>query len=79
MGDKANIADAIAEAVADINTMSVALGPAVAMGSLYQTMAFNMGVMSMNTVFALQQAYMAQNSASYRNITEMLAAPSSMT
>ena len=79
MSDKSNMADVIAEAVADINTMSVAMGPAVAMGSLYQTMAFSMGVQSMNTVFALQQAYMAQNSATYREITEILSAPSSLT
>lgn len=65
------LGEAIADAIAGVNAIAVGLSPAIAMGNLYQTMAFNTGMQSMNTVFALQQAFVAQNNATFKSIMKM--------
>ena len=59
---------AVAQSVAMINSMTVGMSPAMAMGSQYQNIAFNMGMASMNQVFSQQQANIGHQSATFVNL-----------
>lgn len=50
-----NINQAVAQSVALVNAMTVGVSPAMAMGSEYQNIAYNIGLSLMNQVFAQQQ------------------------
>ncbi len=58
------INSAVAQSVSMINAMAVGMSPSVAMGSQYQTMAYNVGMASMNQVFAQQQSNISHQAAS---------------
>ncbi|MDE1462168.1 RebB family R body protein [Spartinivicinus poritis] len=44
------------DAVTTITTLVVGMAPAMAMGNLYQTLAYNVGLAAMNQVFSQYQA-----------------------
>ncbi|RVU33563.1 RebB protein [Rheinheimera riviphila] len=47
---------AVAQSVALVNALTVGMAPAMAMGSQYQHLAYNLGLATLNQVFAQQQA-----------------------
>ncbi len=67
-GVNPQITDAVSTAV----TAVIAQSPAMAMGSLYQSISNSMAMAAMNAVFAQQQAYINYMSATTLAVTEML-------
>ncbi|AJQ97830.1 RebB family R body protein [Gynuella sunshinyii] len=51
-----NISSAVAQSISMVNALTVGMSPAMAMGSQYQSIAYNIGMAAMNQVFAQQQA-----------------------
>lgn len=47
---------AVVQSVALVNALTVGMAPAMAMGSQYQQLAYNVGLATLNQVFAQQQA-----------------------
>ncbi|OBP16789.1 hypothetical protein A5320_05295 [Rheinheimera sp. SA_1] len=47
---------AVVQSVALVNALTVGMAPAMAMGSQYQQLAYNIGLATLNQVFAQQQA-----------------------
>lgn len=64
----AGINSAVAHSVAMVNSMTVGMSPAMAMGSQYQNIAFNVGMASMNQVFAQQQSNIGHQAATFVNL-----------
>lgn len=62
----------VTDAVTETNTLVVGTAPAVAMGSLYQTLANSIAMASINAVFAQQQANMAHQAATMQGIALIL-------
>ncbi|WP_337880247.1 RebB family R body protein [Rheinheimera sp.] len=55
---------AVVQSLALVNAMTLGVAPAMAMGSQYQHLAYNLGLASMNQVFAQQQACISQQATS---------------
>ncbi|MCC2605105.1 RebB family R body protein [Planctobacterium marinum] len=62
----------IIDAVSLIDVLTVGSAPAMAMGQLYYSLAFNSGMASMNMVLAAQQAYEAQQAATTQGVKLLL-------
>ncbi len=50
------INQAVGQSIALVNALTVAMAPAMAMGSQYQQLAYNVGLAALNQQFAQQQA-----------------------
>ncbi|MFT4926460.1 MAG: hypothetical protein ACI8WB_002558 [Phenylobacterium sp.] len=61
------------DSISAINTMNVALAPAMAMGNLYVNLANSMGMSAMNQVFAQQQANITSQAAMVIGIKKIYA------
>ena len=70
--DKVN--GAIMDAVAATNTKVLAEAPAMAMGSLYQTISNSVAMAAANAVYAQQQANITYQAATTLGITKMFEA-----
>jgi hypothetical protein len=62
----------ITDAVTQTNTLTVGLAPAMAAGSLYQSVASTFAMMAINAVFAQQQANMAHQAATIQGVALLL-------
>lgn len=62
----------IIDAVSLIDVLTVGSAPAMAMGQLYNSLAFNTGMASLNMVLATQQAYEAQQAATTLGVKTLL-------
>lgn len=61
----------VLSAVTDINLSVLGLAPAMAMGSLYQSLSYATGMMVMNGVYAQQQTYLLHQTATAREIVRL--------
>jgi hypothetical protein len=61
----------VMDSVSLINTMNVAMAPAMSMGSMYMNIANSMGMAAMNHVFAQQQTNISQQAALVVGIRRM--------
>ncbi|MDX3774886.1 RebB family R body protein [Chromatiaceae bacterium AAb-1] len=64
---------AIVDAVATTNTKVLAEAPAMAMGSLYQTIGNSVAMAAANAVYAQQQANVGYQAASTLGVTKLFA------
>jgi Killing trait len=62
----------ITDAVTQTNVLVLGAAPAVAMASLYQTLANSVAMASINAVYAQQQANMAHQAATAEGIALLL-------
>ena len=62
----------ITDAVTQTNTLVVGAAPAMAMASLYQSLANSIAMASMNAVFAQQQANIAHQTATIQGVRLLL-------
>lgn len=62
----------ITDAVTQTNVLVVGTAPAVAMASLYQTLANSVAMASINAVYAQQQGNMAHQAATLEGIAVLL-------
>jgi hypothetical protein len=69
---EAKVPAMITDAVTQTNVLVVGTAPAMAMGSLYQTLANSVAMASMNAVFAQQQANMAHQAATIQGVALIL-------
>ena len=69
MGDKVN--DQITDAVTQTNVKVMAEAPAMAMGSIYQSMAHSTGIMFQNSVNAQQQANVIAQAATTQGVLQI--------
>ena len=69
-----NVNDQVTDAVTQNNVSVVGTAPAMAMGSLYQSLANSVAMASMNAVFAQQQANMLHQAATAQSVAKLLAA-----
>lgn len=63
--------NAVLQSVAMVNAMTLGMSPAMAMGSQYQHLAYNIGMAMMNQVFAQQQANISHQAASVVNLLRL--------
>ncbi len=68
-----NVNPQITDAVTQTNGMVIGLSPAMAMGSLYQTIANSVAMASMNAVFAQQQANQVHQASTAQSVAMLLA------
>lgn len=61
----------ITDAVTQTNTGVLADAPAMAMGTLYQSMAHSVGLMMQNAVYAQQQANIAAQAATTQGVMQI--------
>ncbi|MCC2605102.1 RebB family R body protein [Planctobacterium marinum] len=71
MSDSVNAA--VIDSVTIANTKVLAEAPAMAMGSLYQTMGNSVAMGAANAVYAQQQANMAFQAATVLGVTKLFA------
>ncbi|MFT4925140.1 MAG: hypothetical protein ACI8WB_001230 [Phenylobacterium sp.] len=71
MSDPAVVNGAIIDAVTATNTKVIAEAPAMAMGSLYQTIGNSVGMAAANAVFAQQQANVTCQAANTLGVTKL--------
>ncbi|MDP5135017.1 RebB family R body protein [Rheinheimera baltica] len=64
---------AVVDAVANTNTKVLAEAPAMAMGSLYQTIGNSVAMAAANAVYAQQQANVGYQAASTLGVTKLFA------
>jgi len=69
---EASVNSMITDAVTQTNVLVVGTAPAVAMASLYQTIANSVALASINAVYAQQQANMAHQAATIEGIAVLL-------
>ena len=62
----------ITEAVSTTSVQNIASAPAVAMGSLYNTLSNSVALSAMNAVYAQQQANIAHQAATARSVAMLL-------
>jgi hypothetical protein len=62
----------VTDAVAQTNLLVVGTAPAMAMASLYQTLANSIALASMNAVYAQQQANIAHQAATAQSVHLLL-------
>ena len=62
----------ITDAVTQTNLLVLGTAPAMAMGSLYQTLANSIAMASINAVYAQQQANMSYQAATVQGIAVLL-------
>lgn len=62
----------VTDAVTQNNVTVVGLAPAMAMGSLYQTLANSVAMASINAVYAQQQANMLHQAATAKGVARLL-------
>lgn len=62
----------VTDAVTQTNLLVVGTAPAMAMASLYQTLANSVAMAAMNAVYAQQQANMAHQAATVKGISVLL-------
>lgn len=62
---------AIVDAVAGTNTSVGAVAPAMAMGSLYQTISNSVAMSAANAVYAQQQSWVTYQSAGTLGVTKL--------
>lgn len=62
----------ITDAVTQTNLLVLGTAPAMAMGSLYQTLANSIAMASINAVYAQQQANMSYQAATVQGIAKLL-------
>ena len=62
----------VTDAVTQTNTTVVGLAPAMAIGSLYQTLSNSVAMASMNAVYAQQQANMVHQAATAKEVALLL-------
>ena len=62
----------VTDAVTQANVSVVGAAPAMAMGSLYQSLAFSMTLASLNAVYAQQQANMAHQVSTIEGVALLL-------
>jgi hypothetical protein len=62
----------VCDAMTQINTMVSGLAPAMALGSLYQTLSNAAGMAAMNAVYAQQQANIAFQAATVKAVKYLL-------
>ena len=71
MSQPEKVNGAIIDAVAATNTKVLAEAPAMAMGSLYQTIGNSVAMAAANAVYAQQQANVTYQAATTLGITKM--------
>ena len=76
MSQPEKVNGAIIDAVAATNTKVLAEAPAMAMGSLYQTIGNSVAMAAANAVYAQQQANVTYQAATTLGITKMFEANS---
>lgn len=62
----------VTDAVTQTNVLVVGTAPAMAIGSLYQTLAHSVAMAAINAVFAQQQANIAHQAATTQSIALLL-------
>jgi Killing trait len=62
----------VTDGVTQTNTLVVGISPAVAAGTLYQSLSHSFAMMAMNAVFAQQQANMAHQAATVQGVALLL-------
>lgn len=67
----ANVAAQITDAVTQTNVKVLAEAPAMAMGTIYQSLAHSTGMMFQNSVNAQQQQNMLQQAASAQGVIQI--------
>lgn len=67
----AQVAQQITDAVTQTNVKVLAEAPAMAMGTIYQSLAHSTGMMFQNSVIAQQQQNMLQQAASTQGVIQM--------
>ena len=71
MANSANVNGAIIDAITITNTKVLAEAPAMAMGSLYQTIGNSVAMAASNAVYAQQQAFVTCQAANTVGITKL--------
>ncbi|PCK04475.1 MAG: RebB protein [Alteromonadaceae bacterium] len=62
----------VTDSVASTNTSTVALAPAMAMGSLYETLSNSISMATSNAVFAQQQSYINYQTATTMGVKSLI-------
>lgn len=62
----------VTDAITQTNVMVLSEAPAMALGSLYQTLANSVALASLNAVYAQQQMNMAQQAATTQGVALLL-------
>lgn len=70
-GEAETIVAAVTDSVVSVNTSNVGMSPAMAMGNLYQSLAFNVGLASLNMVFAQYQSFVAHQAATAQGVKKI--------
>jgi hypothetical protein len=68
---KTNVNATLTDAVTTSNTQVVASSPAMAMATLYNTMANNIAMANMNAVYAQQQANIMHQAVTTKLVAEL--------
>ncbi len=71
----ASVNEQITDAITQTNVKVLAEAPAMAMGSLYQTMGNNWAMAAANAVYAQQQGYVTYQAASTTGVSKLLSLP----
>jgi hypothetical protein len=70
--DEDKVNPMVTDAVTQTNLLVVGTAPAMAMASLYQTLANSLAMAAMNAVYAQQQANIAHQTATLQGIAKLL-------
>lgn len=71
MSQPTKVNGAVAESVADANVSTTAVAPAMALGSMYQTIGNSVAMAAANAVYAQQQGWMTSQSAGTLGVTKL--------
>ncbi|BFT29936.1 hypothetical protein D210916BOD24_11120 [Alteromonas sp. D210916BOD_24] len=71
MSQPTNINGAIVESISDTNASTTAVAPAMALGSMYQTIGNSVAMAAANAVYAQQQGWMTSQSAGTLGVTKL--------
>ena len=63
---------AVVDSLTQTNTANVAVAPAMALGSLYQQLAFSTTLAAQNAVYAQQQAFIAHQAVTAECVAMLL-------
>ncbi len=69
---ESKVNEQVTDAVTQTNAIVIGAAPAVAMGSLYQTLTNSVAMASFNAVFAQQQAFMMHQAATVQGVALLL-------
>ena len=72
MANGTTVSPQATDATTQTNVMVVGLAPAMAMGSLYETLSYSMGLAALNAVFAQQQTYINYQASTAKEVEVIL-------